>query len=312
MHKLLSKKHIKIEYTNSVKIVFSLLVFLLLSISNLTFSQTEYYAEDIAYHMGQEHIFTLPLTAKQQTFDIPIVKYTARSAMVKGVVVIIGDLRPDGNIDTKLHLLAKNLPDSGWNTLFVMPQPSYIPSNIRENLPSNNANDQAPALDTQKETPQLNIKSKQLQTAKMAYSQEDFVSFIRNLTNQLNATLTKGAGYQIIYAKGQSAFAAIEVLSDPKQSIAHALVIDNPYWPNMESNQLIPAKLAKLPLPVLDIVSLSDNLWAKKTTRTRRITSEVELKPLYRQTEVASHQSLENGYDQLSGELINWTRFMGW
>jgi hypothetical protein len=80
----------------------------------------------------------------------------------------------------------------------------------------------------------------------------------------------------------------------------------------LESNQHLPNKLAKLSIPVLDLISLSDNIWAQSTIETRRVAAKVGLKSLYRQQEVFAEQTLDEQHNHLSKALVNWTHFLGW
>jgi len=285
--------------------------------------------------MPEKHIFTLPVTANNAQHNIPVVRYTARQPIVKGVTIIIADIQTNGNLDAKLHLLAKTLPDSGWNTLLVMPNFDYVTPVQNDNSVENEEESVVVAVDMEKistddassnqetstgiannnsknSSPQVGIKPSQLQAPYLPYSQQDYVNFIGNLLKELNTAFEQGVGYQVIYAKGQSASAVIELLSQQNKNTAHALVVNNPYWPDKETNQLLPKQLAKLPIPVLDLISLSDNIWAKDTTNARLVEAKVGLKSPYRQREVFGDQLLQSQYDNLSAELLSWTYFLGW
>ena len=326
MRKPSSRQHRTNSPLSTVLITLSILLF---SVTFSSHSQTSGYADDIRYHMPEEHVFTLPISINNAQHNIPVVRYSARQPIVKGVTIIIGDIQPNGNVDPKLHVLAKTLPDSGWHTLFVMPRFDYVAPAVNTNSNEVEAGDMEKVStedatnneetsnaiannSSQNSSPQVDIKPKHLQAPNLPYSQQDYMNFIGNLLGELNSAFEQGAGYQVIYAKGQSASAIIDLMSQQNKHTAHALVINNPYWPNKETNQLLPAKLAKLPIPVLDLISLSDNIWAKDTTNTRRVAAKVSLKSLYRQREIFGDQLQQNQYNNLSIELINWTYFLGW
>lgn len=298
-------------------IVLFTLLFLLFTATFSSRSQSSSDVDDLRYHLPNEHILMLHITANQKQHDIPVVRYAARQPITKGVSIIIGDIQPGGTIDAKLLSLTKTLPDWGWNTLLVMPKFNYLTSiiddgnnanelNVDTREPSDSQETQIDAVTSSEQSlfPQVDVKPNHLQAPDLPYSQQDYVNFIRILTNEINNAFTQGAGYRIIYAKGQSASAVIDLMSQQDKNIADALVINNPYWPNMNSNQLLAQKLAKLPIPVLDLISLSDNIWAKDTINARRIAAKVGLKSLYRQRAVFD--------EQLSKALVSWTYYMGW
>lgn len=313
------------------------LLFLLFTATFSSHSTASSYSDDLRYHLPDEDILTLQITANDRQHDIPVVRYAARHAITKGVTIIIGDIQPDGNIDAKLLFLAKVLPDWGWNTLLVMPRFDYLAPILDINIDDAAADIKAPVDDADLEStqvsdasvdddtlaniansnnnvisPQVGIKPNHLQAPHLPYTKQDYVNFISILTKELNSAFTQGAGYQIIYVKGQSASAMIDSMSQQDHNFAHALVVDNPYWPSTDVNRLLPGKLAKLPMPVLDLISLSGNLWAKDTISTRRVAAKIGLKSLYRQREVFGEQLLGTGHGDLSKELVSWTHFLGW
>lgn len=320
--------------SSPVWIVIFTILFLLFTASFSSFSQSASAIDDIRYHLPSQFILSLPIVIQDKKVDIPVIRYTARQPITKGTAIIVGDIQSKGNIDTKLLALAKTLPDWGWNTLLIMPQLDYlkkVPYEVTndtqntENQASeeNTVAEVASTIDAVDETAsannlaqivseQVDVKPSDLQGPQIPYSKQDYINFINVLTAQIDSELTKGAGYQIIYAKGQSASAVIDSMSQENEQFAHALVLNNPYWPDLESNQQLPKKLAKLSIPVLDLISLSDNNWAQSTVETRRVAARVGLKSLYRQQEVFAEQSLDMQYNNLSKALVNWTHFLGW
>ena len=304
-------------------VVLFTLLFLLFTASFSSFSQNSSLSEDLSYHLPGKYILNLPITLHNKTLDIPVIRYTSRQAITKGAAIIIGDVQTNGNIDPKLLALAKTLPDWGWNTLLVMPRIQYLePEPVEvinaenENIAINEAKDilntEDTSIDATTISKQVDIKPSYMQTPNIPYSKQAYVDFIAALTTSIDSELTKGAGYQVIYAKGQSASAVIDFLLQHDLQFAQALVLNSPYWPNMESNLVLPLKLAQVSIPVLDLVSLSDNIWAKDTIESRRIAAKVGLKSLYRQREIFAVQTLDKHYDHLSEALVSWTYFLGW
>jgi hypothetical protein len=322
--------------SSPVWIVLFTILFLLFTASFSSFSQSTIATDDLRYHLPNEFILSLPIVVQDKQVDIPVIRYTARRAITKGAAIIIGDIESNGNIDANLLALAKTLPDWGWNTLLIMPRLDYLSkapvevtndtqstespapeeNAVAENATTIDADDATNTTSTNSGTPiiaeQVDVKPSYLQSPQIPYSKQDYIDFIHVLTAQIDSELTKGAGYQIIYAKGQSASAVIDLMSQKDEQFAHALVLNNPYWPNLESNQHLPNKLAKLSIPVLDLISLSDNIWAQSTIETRRVAAKVGLKSLYRQQEVFAEQTLDEQHNHLSKALVNWTHFLGW
>lgn len=317
--------------SSPVWIVLFTLLFLLFTASFSSFSQSSGLTDDLRYHLPDKYILNLSITAHSEKFEIPVIRYTARQAITKGTTIIIGDIQTNGNIDAKLLSLAKTLPDWGWNTLLIMPRLEYLrPVAVDATNDTEDSLNQVAEVDTNTTSSdevlntatennslptvdeQVGVKASDLQVAKMPYSKQNYVDFIGVLTAHIESELTKGAGYQIIYAKGQSASAVIGLMSQQNEQFAHALVLNSPYWPDVDNNQLLAKKLAQLSIPVLDLVSLSDNIWAKNTVESRRIAAKVGLKSLYRQQEVFAEQTLDKQHDHLSKALVNWTYFLGW
>lgn len=330
MRKLPSRHH---KTKSPLGIMLFTLLFLLFTASFSGRSQTLIHIDDLRYFMSDNDIFMLPVSSNNAVHDIPVVSYKARLPIVKGIAIIIGDIRSNSSLDTDLHALAKALPDWGYNTLLIMPRVEYIKptlsakgdteQNVSDSESSSIGNepiddsDSNPVVDLLAGSdgslsPQVDIKPSYLQGSELPYSEKDYLNFISSLSRELAKVIPEGSGYKIIYAKGQSASAMINFLVQQDNSDAHALVVNNPYWPNMQSNQLLPQQLAKLPMPVLDLVSLSDNMWATNTINTRRTAAKVGLKSLYRQRELLGEQLIDNHVDQLSKELLSWTRFLGW
>jgi hypothetical protein len=159
---------------------------------------------------------------------------------------------------------------------------------------------------------QTGLKAFTFQQAELNYSKEDYTNFIALLLSQINTTFLQQPGYQILMVEGQTASVAINLLNTNPDITVNALVLSNPYWPENTANHALPLQLANLQLPVLDLVSASDNNWSLQTQAKRLEQTRIMVKPFYRQREIVSKQSDDVTNEYLTRQIVGWTRYLGW
>ncbi|MFT6269065.1 MAG: hypothetical protein ACJAVV_001885 [Alphaproteobacteria bacterium] len=289
--------------------------------------QTQNGVDDLNYHLSSDQLSIIPISINGQQIEVPAIKYSARQAIVKGVTILIGEIQAQGQVDSTLNALAKSLPDWGWHTILITPTQAYLalkPPEAETESKATNENTEAGNVDENANTsslsgdnqpalfPQVDLKSNTLQAPVLEYTHSDYLMFIKALTQGINTRFAQQPGYQVIYANGKSASALIALLSLPESPQIDALIVNNTYWPSTELNRLLPQQLANLPMPVLDLISMSDNSWAKQTSQARATASKVNLKPMYRQREIIGGALSLNQQDYLAKEVVGWTYFLGW
>lgn len=298
-------------------------------LANSTSIPSPMHISDIGYRLPTEHLSVLSINLNGKQIEVPAIKYSARQAIVKGVTIIISEIQAQGQVDASLHHLAKTLPDWGWHTMLITPAQAYVTSEVIEltdtasNKQSNESADEdakqaelngnTSVDESQTMLPeQVEIKSNILQAPFLPYTHKDYVSFLKALTKALNTRFSQQPGYKIIYANGKSASGLLALFNKPGSVDVDALVLGNTYWPSADINGLLPDQLASLPMPILDLVSMSDNHWAKQTAKHRVIAAKVNLKPMYRQREIMEGSLSINHHSALAKQLVSWTHFLGW
>lgn len=279
---------------------------------------------DIRYHLAADKITLLPLSLGNNDMQIPLIRYPARQAMVKGLAILIGDVQALGQVDANLYALAKALPEWGWHTILITPLPEYlqlamtmapatVPEEIDEKSSTINSTNN-PELENvlQDAIPQVGLQASSWQTSVDASTFEEHARFTTVLLDALNAKFGQQLGYTVLYAKGQSAAVLVDYLQKDNDTKIDALVLNNAHWPNLEQNQALGQQVANLPMPVLDLVSLSDNKWAKMTAPERANAAKIGLKPLYRQRDIIGSELSVNQQSYVAKEVVAWTYFLGW
>ena len=306
--------------------------------------------DDIQTHMRTDSYATLTLKHADKSIDIPLIKFASQQALTKGTIVLLSDAQSHKSANQSLYQLAKALPNWGWNTLLVTPQTGYFveppevkestvedtedgeqttESNPDEEATDNNVEDtnngsdgseQKAADQTATEqspentepSPQVGIQAITLQEAELGFTQAEYESFISALLMQINTRFLQQPGYQILVVEGKTASVAIAMLAKESTFTLNALILNNPYWPELELNKNIAGQIAKLPMPVLDLVNVSDNHWSTNTRSQRLAQTRINVKPFYRQRELAGGPLVTLPKEYIAKEIVGWTRYLGW
>jgi hypothetical protein len=155
--------------------------------------------------------------------------------------------------------------------------------------------------------PQTQVAAKFYQNDFDATYQMVFNSY---LSTFLSATIdaTSQQGYQLIFAQGMSAQSLIDLSG--KNITPDALVISNAYWPQRDINYMLPIRIAKSGLPMLDLVSAGDNQWALSTQQARKNKADVEVKTHYRQRKISGTNQTISA--DIGKEIYGWLTYLGW
>jgi hypothetical protein len=301
--------------------------FLALLVPSMTIAQTN----DMAYLLAPDNLSNVTITNQDSsnTVDIPVIKHQARQAIVKGVVVFIADIQAQGYTDQNLILLSQRLPDFGWNTLLVTPKAEYFvveqnlaqessieePSDQETNEEVASETEATETVDESSATPndqQIELRPTELQSPELPYTAQQYEQFTATLLNALQQKFMQSPGYQVIYVQGKSASSLLSILSEDADLGLSALIINNPYWPEVTQNKAIAKDLAKTTIPVLDLLNQSDNTWSKQSAKNRLIETRIALKPLYRQRQVIGIDLSAGQSDYIAKEMVGFLHYLGW
>lgn len=264
---------------------------------------------------------------------IPIIRYEARQPLIKGFAIIIGEQQIGQKVDANMMYLADTLPDHGWHTIFINPTDRWLAlleddslANIddkalesednntdipqKDNIASDNDN----SADSISNEPlqQTGLQPFMQQPPQHIYSKGQYQQALKLVLNKLETDFLQQPGYRLIISSGMSAFNIINIMNDIEPFSANGLVITNPYWPSYEANNTLPESLSSLTIPILDIVSTSDNNWSTKTSSPRKIAARVNMLAFYRQRELVNSGQDTLRFNHIKNELIGWTKYLGW
>lgn len=138
---------------------------------------------------------------------------------------------------------------------------------------------------------------------------EGLSQHLKVIMNALDANNESINGFRLVIAEGIAA-ALILNLNDSTAN-ADAVTLIAPFWPDTEVNQALAEKAAAFGLPILDLDFASSNRFAHSTSALRAKKARVGIKLNYRQRLFPIAQR-HNTIDWIGGEIVGWTRSLGW
>ncbi|MFC3094295.1 DUF3530 family protein [Alteromonas sediminis] len=195
--------------------------------------------------------------------------------------------------------LADELSHKGWHV--VMVSPSWMTSSpaVTSAQSQNNEN-----IATDPIQPWQSVK-----TASIAFP--DARAQLQSFLPQLVDLSRDKAGFRMFIAEGMAASLLLALGQDLNTPIPDALTIVSPFWPEATVNDTLPELSAQYPAPVLDVAYSSSNNWSRATNIARLIQANVQIKMHYRQRQLPRLVGRQAA-DWLSGEIVGWTRSLGW
>ncbi|EWH08653.1 hypothetical protein DS2_16284 [Catenovulum agarivorans DS-2] len=139
--------------------------------------------------------------------------------------------------------------------------------------------------------------------------------YINQLQLVMSSMLEEASAYPgliMLVAQGATAGWLVEGLASEQLEMPDVLVLISPYLPDRQLNQKLPAKIAQLPVPILDVWSERDNPWAKATVIARKKASKRYLTMHYRQRELFGFRGLESTDARLGKEIYGYVTYLGW
>lgn len=262
-----------------------------------------------------------------QSFDIdsqPVIYVLKENttSIARGVAVMIADSGVPIMGQEGFAALAHELNKIGWVTILLpAPEIGFKP-NAEKAPPITEGAVTIPevqtnaATDTQVSSPNAPMVDTDIsQSAVTTIDEQVFVKHEKQLVSLLQAVIEKSQeypGFLLVISKGTSAAWLSKIYAEKTLQAPDAFVAFSPYWPDRKRNQRLPKWIANAPMPVLDLYSSSDNLWAKKTISQREIEATKSLKLQYRQRELLGFNlhGPHNAY--ISKEIYGWVSHMGW
>ena len=265
--------------------------------------------DDLVYQFDEQHIVDVRIDIDDDnSTTIPVISYPSSKALRKGSIVIVSDVDSFGLKNSTLLNLASELPHWGWDVFLV-----YADSLLLNQF--NQADDISDSNDEVKEN-SIEIKANSFQGPELAYDLNASESFLQTLYESLHAYLLPKTGYKLMLAQGKMAAAKLVWLSSLSQEQQSkwldAVILSNAHWPLRELNRNIPAQLAAVSIPVLDIHSESDNKWAQNIKNDKKIRTEVDLKTFYRQVSSPYSWSPSSSAKDQARHVVAYTRYLGW
>jgi hypothetical protein len=257
---------------------------------------------------------------------VPILISLSEQPITKGVILIIGDANMSLGRQDSLSHVAKYLPSIGWTTVVMPSLGLSLGPNMEFPIESNNTQVVNDTKEDDATIAAIEQASIEEETATQPINSRSIVSAIseaaldvysQEVKTYLAATLTHmqtTMGYRIVVSQGITAATITKLASDRDALMQQidTLVINNPYWPIRKLNNELPMAIAQTPIPVLDLVSQSDNNWSKQTERTRRIKARTELKEVYRQVDIIGQPLDQMQMQYIARQIKGWTTYLGW
>lgn len=129
------------------------------------------------------------------------------------------------------------------------------------------------------------------------------------MMNGLNTNSANINGFRLVIAEG--IVAALLLNLDERFTGADAVTLIAPFWPDTAINQTLAEKSASFSVPILDLDFVSSNRFAHSTSTLRAKKARIGIKLNYRQRLFPIAQR-HNTIDWIGGEIVGWTRSLGW
>ena len=190
------------------------------------------------------------------------------------------------------HRLADSLSEKGWHVVIV--SPTWLST--------------APAMAAStSDVPVQPRQSVQQQDIEFDGASVQLLALLTQLTTHSEDKV----GFRLFIAEGMAASLLLALGDNPQAPAPDALTVVSPFWPDDQINYQVSAYSANYPYPLLDIAYSSANNWSRATDIARLIEANVQIKMHYRQRQLPRHVGRQAA-DWLSGEIVGWTRSLGW
>ncbi len=264
---------------------------------------------DIERSLLPEQYKTMQLDTKQVFY----LEQANKTAINKGLAILIPDISISMASQQGLALLAKELNQLGWATVtFNAPSIMQTSNPSAAKDPQQSTNSDTASQEQQAAPRDISIHSKKRSPQLTA---QQFAELESSYIDLLAAGVKKAGeypGYYLVIAQGSSAAWLTKIYAEVKSNIPDALVAISPYWQERKYNQQLPEFMAKTAMPILDIYTQWDNDWVLQSAPKRKAAAVKGLKLHYRQRQLLGrNQTTQLAYSQ-SREIHGWLTNMGW
>lgn len=310
--------------------------------------KVDFLAQDVGARLLKDEYQLIDITIAEQAYQFPVFVEKAQRPLSMGTIYLIPDATQNGAPFQSLMPLAKEFAALGWNSV-IMPAPAVLmamaeveaeraksevaraaqvpaipttdstdndsndaqTSDNTANDAANDANTQNPA--TQSDTQAL-LSSYSAKGQDSLYEEAYHQAFSTYLTLFIQATQKKinYSGYNVIFAQGMSAQATLYAIGQSTGKVPDAVIINNIYLPNLTLNKQVPSLVAQSKMPLLDLISASDNNWSAMTRPKRNIEAQVHVKAFYRQREISGLNFSSTVHHDIAKEAYGWFTYLGW
>lgn len=259
---------------------------------------------DIERSLFPDEYKSMPID-EQQVFYL---EQENRTAIAKGLAVLIPDVSIPMTSQQGLSPLADELNQLGWATV-ILTAPNVDASLPKEPEESTTTGNQTT------QTKPTGINSVHNKQGASNLTEARFNKYEQNYIQLLKAAVKKASeypGYYLVIAQGSSAAWLTKIYAEVKSNIPDALVAISAYWPERTYNQKLAEYMAKTPMPVLDIYNPWDNNWALNSAQHRKAAAVKSLKLMYRQRQLLNINYTNQQAYTKSREIHGWLTNMGW
>ena len=273
---------------------------------------------DMQRSLRPEQYRTLMMGEKETV----VVIRESNQAISKGAAILVGETGKNGASHLGLAALAPYLNDFGWTTILVTAP--TLDFEVPEETESDNSSPQSPDEPADTTTADPNSDPNDLPPSNQmipSYSTTQIISEARFKQQEQDFLLLMNAveqerlnypGFALIIAQGTSAAWLAKLYGDGELYEPDAIVTLGINWPQHDLNILVPALLARTPVPVLDIYNQFDSDWTLATAKDRKVEAIKSLKLHYRQRELIGPRVDRQQYPLLAREIHGWLTYMGW
>jgi len=232
------------------------------------------------------------LTDKIQKIDVGDNKYilveqSSSTQNNKGVAILLPDWQQGITNPKALNFLRTHLPKKGWSTLSIQ-SPSkplnypYFAINEKERLEQN-------------------------KKALLQYNNE-----LKSLMSVVMEKAKNYPGIFLVISKGNQAAMLIDLYKNNPDLSPAALIMLSAGLQSPEENTIFAINMAKIEIPVLDLVLVKDNKLVLQNALLRKKQAIKEMKVVYRQKSVMDVMPGYYPEQTLLREINGWLKTIGW
>jgi hypothetical protein len=303
----------------------------------------DFLAQDVGARMLEDEYQLIDIIIAEQEYQFPVFVEKAQRPLSMGTIYLIPDATQNGAPFQSLMPLAEEFAALGWNSV-IMPAPAVLMAMAEvegqrakseaeaaeqaPTVPATDSTDGAPnnaqttpdtanapstrSTETQANTPTTVTYSAKRQDSLYEAAYHQAFSAYLTLFTQATQKKINYPGYNVIFAQGMSAQATLHAIEQSTGKVPDAVIINNIYLPNLALNKQVPFLVAQSKMPLLDLISTSDNHWSELTRPMRNLEAKINVKAFYRQREISGLNFSSTVHHDIAREAYGWFTYLGW